>query len=356
MNRCVFFILFIFSLGLLATSCQSKKQLSGTNAEQPAVATLAKTTYKPGDTISIRLAQPLASVTVMVDSQQAVILKQADTVVSIRSTASRVGLHQVVVRGVTTSKLTIADTLDIELWSDSTPRPIQYTVLKTYPHQASSFTQGLEFQGKTLYESTGQNGQSKLMQIDLATGAPIRTVSLANQYFGEGITIVNGKIYQLTWTSGVCFQYKMDFTLEKTLAYHTQGWGLTHVDSTLILSDGTNKLYFLTPGFQRIREVAVYDNTGPIMNLNELEYVDGYVFANVWQTNRIVQIDLASGKVVGDLHMEAIGPPGVDTNINVLNGIAFQPAENAFYVTGKNWPTLTKIRLLPKGSSSVASR
>ncbi|MVM37095.1 hypothetical protein GO730_04480 [Spirosoma sp. HMF3257] len=155
---------------------------------------------------------------------------------------------------------------------------------------------------------------------------------------------------------GVCFRYTLDFVLDKTYSYPTQGWGLTHTDSMLIQSDGSNKLYFLTPDFQRKGELVVYDNMGPVMNLNELEYVNGYIYANIWQTNRIIQIDSKSGKVVGDLDMTGILPTNIDTKANVLNGIAFQPTENAFYITGKNWPTLTKIQLKNKDKKLVASR
>jgi glutamine cyclotransferase len=198
------------------------------------------------------------------------------------------------------------------------------------------------------------------MKIDLLTGSMLQSISLPAPYFGEGITIVNNHIYQLTWTSGQCFQYSMDMTLKKTHAYHTQGWGLTHQDSTLIVSDGSNRLFFYTPSFQKTGELMVYDNQGPVMNLNELEYIDGYVLANVWQTNRIVQIDLKSGKVIGELMIDPSLQPGVDSKENVLNGIAHRASESALYITGKNWPTLYKIKVKglfkPEGKPVIALR
>ncbi|QMW05223.1 glutaminyl-peptide cyclotransferase [Spirosoma foliorum] len=348
--------LFIALLGLSVLTCKQKKEQTTTteDTKQP-IASLTKSTYTLGDTITIQLSQPLSEATVSLDDVGSPLVQKSATSLSIHTGAEKIGLHQLVVRGKTANNTVNADTLSVEFWSDINPRSITYTVLKTLPHQSSSFTQGLEFYKGTLYESTGLNSQSKLMQIDLATGSTIKSVSLDSQYFGEGITILNDRIYQLTWTSGVCFQYTMDFKLAKTFAYPTQGWGLTHTDSVLIQSDGSNKLYFLSPDFQRKGELVVYDNMGPVMNLNELEYVNGYVYANVWQTNRIVQIDIKTGKVVGNLNMEGIRPTNIDKE-NVLNGIAFQPTENAFYVTGKNWPTLTKIQLKSKDKKLVASR
>lgn len=350
MNRQICFIL----LSLYLIGCKSKQERA-TEEMPPVVASLAKTTFLPGDQLSIRLSEPLSRVTIRLDSAIVPIGQQSDTAISVQVTAPKIGLHQLVVQGVTQAKRNVSDTLSIELWSDIVPQPIVYSVLKTYPHQENSFTQGLEFYKGALYEGTGLNSQSKLLQVDLLTGSAIKSVPLADQYFGEGITVVNDKIYQLTWTSGVCFRYKMDFSLDKTFNYHTQGWGLTHRDTTLILSDGSNKLYFLNPNFQQKDEVSVYDNKGPVMNLNELEYANGYVFANVWQTNRIVQIDPTSGKVVGEMNMDGILPP-INTQENVLNGIAYQPNENAFYVTGKRWPTMTKIQLKLAAKRTLAIR
>ena len=311
-----------------------------------------KPVYTLQDSVLIHLSQPLTQVTVRWDGNAISITQRGPDTVSVKATLPKTGLHQVIVSGVMTNKQPISDTLSVELWSDMVPADIHYAVLKTYPHEVNSFTQGLEFYQGNLYEGTGLNGQSKLMTVDLQTGRPLKSVALPEQYFGEGITIVNSKIYQLTWISGLCFQYSMNLSLEKTYTYVTQGWGLTHRDTTLILSDGSNKLYFYTPDFQKKAELSVYDNTGPITNLNELEYINGYVFANIWQTNRIAQIDLASGKVVGYLNMDDIVPPGIDSKENVLNGIAHQAGENALYITGKNWPTLFKIQLSSASADS----
>ncbi|WP_461094870.1 glutaminyl-peptide cyclotransferase [Spirosoma gilvum] len=357
MNRNLYSF-FLLGLSVLYISCQPKRntETAQTDEAKPAVATLSKSTYTLGDTIVIQLSKPLAEASVTLRATSTPIIQRSDSSLTIRAKSIKTGLHSLIISGKLADQSVISDTLNIELWSDFRPVALRYSVLKQYPHQSESFTQGLEFYRGNLYESTGLNGQSKLMLVDLATGAIKKSVSLDSQYFGEGITIFRDKIYQLTWTSGVCFRYNLDFTLDKTFTYHTQGWGLTHTDSTLILSDGTNRLFFLTPDFQRKGELAVYDNLGPVMNLNELEYVNGYVFANVWQTNRIVQIDVSTGKVVGELSMDAILPKNVDTKANVLNGIAYQADENALYVTGKNWPTLFKIQLKNLPNRIVALR
>lgn len=334
-------------LGLFGLSCQPEKKSRVTQdmPEKLIIASVPKPTYTVGDSIAIQLAQPLSRVAVWWDGASISAPQSVADSLTIGTRGKTVGLHQVVVRGETTGAQSITNTLTVELLSDIIPPEKSYTVQATYPHDTASFTQGLEFYRGRLYESTGLNGKSRLMTIDLPTGKAIQTVSLPNQHFGEGITVVNNKIYQLTWTSGLCFRYKPDFTLEKTLVYHTQGWGLTHQDSTLILSDGSNKLYFYTPELVKLKELSVYDDKGPVVNLNELEYVNGCVFSNIWQTNRIVQIDAASGKVVAYLNMERILPPSIDPKENVLNGIAYNPQEKALFVTGKNWPTLLKIQL-----------
>ena len=354
----IFTVLFA---GWLMMACQQSKKSETSSVDQPKpVATLASATYTLGDSILIQLSQPLTQVFIAWDNKPALTVQPATKALFVNSATEKVGLHKLIVTGITASQKKIADTLSVELWSDRKPQVLAYSVLKTYPHLASSFTQGLEFHGNTLYEGTGQNGQSKLMKIDLATGSVIQSVSLPEQYFGEGITIANDRIYQLTWTSGQCFRYKMDFTLEKTFIYHTEGWGLTHTDSTLIVSDGSNKLSFYTADFQKTGELTVYDDKGPVMNLNELEYVNGYVLANVWKTNRIVQIDLTSGKVVGEINISSTLPAGIDTSENVLNGIAYKSGEKALYITGKNWPSLFKIQVNglfnSKARSTIALR
>lgn len=326
-------------------ACQKTKKAAVEATEIPALATLSQPAFTVGDSLNIQLNEPLSQVSISWDGQPGLGVTPIHNRLVIDSRAQTVGLHQLILTGTTATKTTASDTLSVELWSNLVPTRYNYSVLKTYPHQASSFTQGLEFYKGTLFEGTGLQGESKLMKTDLTSGAILQSVSVPAEFFGEGITILNDRIYQLTWTSGKCFQYSMDLALQQTFTYHTQGWGLTHRDTTLIVSDGSNRLSFYSPTFHKTGELAVYDNKGPVMNLNELEYVGGTVLANVWQTNRIVQIDLATGKVIGELMIDPQLVKGVDTKQDVLNGIAYQGDENAIYITGKNWPNLFKIQV-----------
>ena len=338
-------VLWLF--GLLHVGCNEKKPAESIPEVpvRPAVATLSKTGYQPGDSITIQLSQPLSQLAVSWDNAVVLTKPVGKDSVRIATIGNAVGHHQVVVGGLLANEEPSADTLTVDLWSDVKPQKLTYSLIRTYPHQTSSFTQGLEFDQGTLYEGTGLNGQSKLMKVDLKTGLTTKSVDLPNQYFGEGITLVDNHIYQLTWISGQCFRYTRELVLDNTFTYHTQGWGLTHRDTILIMSDGSNRLIFYTPDFRRVGDIAVYDNNGPVVNLNELEYVNGYVLANVWQTNRIVQIDPTTGKIIGELQLNAILPTSIDTKENVLNGIAYRPDEGALYVTGKNWPALFKLQV-----------
>ncbi len=342
MRRTPTFLLLLL-IGLTIRSCRQKQETTSPTPA-PSLVRATKTAYAIGDSITLQLDPSFRVNAVGWDNRpvQPII---SSGLLSFKPATATVGYHQLVITGQTTTQKQVSDTLQIDVWSDVIPRRLAYTVLQTYPHQRSSFTQGLAFYNDVLYEGTGLNGQSKLMKVNLSDGATIQSIDLPSQFFGEGITVVNDHIYQLTWTSGQCFYYTTDLVLKKTFVYHTQGWGITHRDTTLIVSDGSNRLTYYSLDFQKLGETVVYDNQGPVTNLNELEYVNGYVLANVWQTNRIVQIDPASGKVVGELRIDPNLPAGVNTNNDVLNGIAYRPGEQALYITGKNWPSLFRIQV-----------
>lgn len=225
-----------------------------------------------------------------------------------------------------------------------------YRMLQAYPHNRGAFTQGLVMANGALYESTGINGRSTLRRVDLESGEVKQSRSLPRQYFGEGMAVLGDRIIQLTWRSGVIFVYDRDtFTLLRTVVYNAEGWGLTSDGRQLIASDGSAILRFLDPEtFEELRRVEVKDSAGPVTKLNELEYVDGRILANVWQTERIAIIDPASGRVNGWLDLAGLltaeeGTEGVD----VLNGIAHDPRTGRLYVTGKLWPRLFAIEPVP---------
>jgi glutamine cyclotransferase len=207
----------------------------------------------------------------------------------------------------------------------------------------------LVFEDGFLYEGTGLRGRSTLRQVDLDTGNVLRILSLRDQLFGEGITIFDGKIIQLTWQAGLGFVYdKNSFELLRQFHYPTEGWGITHDGERLIMSDGTATLRFLDPeSLTEIDRIQVNDSTGPVARLNELEFIRGEVYANVWQTNFIARIDPRTGSVVGWIDLTGLlEPKDLTQPVDVLNGIAYNVENDRLFVTGKLWPKLFEIRLL----------
>jgi glutamine cyclotransferase len=228
--------------------------------------------------------------------------------------------------------------------------PTQYTyrILKTYPHDTSAYTEGLLFADGCLYESTGEIGTSTLRRVELATGEVQQQVKLADAFYGEGLALVDGKLFQLTWRNHVGFVYdKETFALLGNFSYSTDGWGLTFDGKDLILSDGTDKLHFLDPAsFQLTGQVSVHDGNTTIVDINELEYINGEVYANIWHTQTIAIINPHTGEVKGWIDLSGLyQPKGLD---DVLNGIAYDSQSSRLYVTGKDWPSVFEIEIVPK--------
>ena len=225
-----------------------------------------------------------------------------------------------------------------------------YRVVTTYPHDPAAFTQGLVFDAGTLYEGTGLNGQSSVRRVDLASGQVLQSQALAPKYFGEGITVWGEQLIQLTWQSRVGFVYdKTTFQLIKQFTYPTEGWGLTQDGAQLIMSDGTARLYFLDPGtLAETRRITVTDRGAPVVMLNELEYIRGEIFANIWQTDRIARIAPDTGRVAGWIDLTGLlGAADRAQPVDVLNGIAYDAGHDRLVVTGKLWPRLFEITLIP---------
>lgn len=224
-----------------------------------------------------------------------------------------------------------------------------YKVVKTYPHDRKAFTQGLVFENGILYEGTGLRGQSTLRKVELSTGDVLQRIELPARFFGEGVTIYGDKIIQLTWQSNVGFVYdKESFELLQEFSYPTEGWGITHDGQRLIMSDGSSTLHFLDPEtFDEIGQISVRDNDGPVTRLNELEYVQGEVYANVWQTDRIARIASDTGQVTGWIELEGLlSAEDRMERVDVLNGIAYDTSNDRLFVTGKWWPKLFEIELI----------
>jgi glutamine cyclotransferase len=223
--------------------------------------------------------------------------------------------------------------------------------VNTYSHDRDAFTQGLAFDGGFLYEGTGLHGKSSLRRVELETGKVLEAYALPPEYFGEGIAIFGDTIIQLTWQSNIGFVYDKH-SLERIgdFTYATEGWGITHDGKRFIMSDGTSTLYFLdSDTLQPAGHIEVYDNGTPVSNLNELEYIKGKVYANVWRTDNIAIIDPDSGYVTGWIDLSGLLPPETGgTGVDVLNGIAYDSENSRLFVTGKLWPWLFEIELVPK--------
>lgn len=225
---------------------------------------------------------------------------------------------------------------------------ISFTVVNAFPHDTSYFTEGLEFYKGHLLESTGLEGQSRLALYDLASGNLQKEISLPATSFGEGATVFRDTVYQLTWRESKVYVYSVqDFRKLKELPLNGEGWGLTHDSTALIASNGSNNLYFYEPGtFRLLKKIEVTENDVPAVNLNELEYVNGFVYANQWQMNYILKIDPSNGNVVAKMDLSSLVQQEKTQNPMAaeLNGIAYNPETKKFYITGKNWAKIYELQ------------
>lgn len=237
------------------------------------------------------------------------------------------------------------------------PQPITFSIDTVLPHDSGAFTQGLQFYNGKLYEGTGQLKESTLRIVDPKTGNVEKKYLIPDpEIFGEGITIFKNKIYQLTWENNKIFVYELnDITKPvKTLNWPYKGWGITNDGKSLIISDGSDKIYYVLPDeekntMRQLKIISVADNTGSLDNLNELEFIDGYIYANRWQTDDILKIDTSNGHVVGKMDMKGLlfqyAPNAKSNEGSVLNGIAYDSTTKKLYITGKNWPKMFEIKL-----------
>jgi glutamine cyclotransferase len=222
-----------------------------------------------------------------------------------------------------------------------------YEVVNAWPHDPKAFTQGLVYLNGVLLESTGLNGQSSLRKVDLKTGEVLKKVEVPAAYFAEGLAVLDGKIFQLTWQNGKGFVYNLEsFKLEREFSYEGEGWGLATDGRSLIMSDGTDRIRFIDPvSFETKRTIQVSHRGRPVNRLNELEYINGEIFANVWGTDYIVRLDPANGNVVGIIDFTGLLPVPERSGTDVLNGIAYDATGRRLFVTGKLWPKLFEVRL-----------
>jgi glutamine cyclotransferase len=342
-------VLSVILLGLFAVACQDKakehENLFAFNT------TAFKETYTPDESVTLEIQntqnKTIDSIIYYVNDAKVASKKGAEKV-SLALLDKKLG-YQNLKALVYFEGENVETTARIEVISNVVPKLLNYTIVNTFAHDTLAFTEGLEFYRDTLIESTGQNGISHFRKYDYKTGKIFKQVNLENEYFGEGITVINNKIYQLTWQSNVGFIYDAN-TLKKlkTFSYDKkiEGWGMTHDDKHIYQSDGTEKIWKMDPETQKMVDyINVYTNSNKIKSINELEWIDGKIYGNIWQKDAIAVINPATGAVEGVLDLSGLRSKVKAKPEDVLNGIAFNPKTKTIFVTGKNWDKLFEIRV-----------
>lgn len=342
-------VLSVISLGLFAVACQDKakehENLFAFNT------TAFKETYTPDESVTLEIQntqnKTIDSIIYYVNDAKVASKKGAEKV-SLALLDKKLG-YQNLKALVYFEGENIETTARIEVISNVVPKLLNYTIVNTFAHDTLAFTEGLEFYRDTLIESTGQKGISHFRKYDYKTGKIFKQVNLENEYFGEGITVINNKIYQLTWQSNVGFIYDAN-TLKKlkTFPYDKkiEGWGMTHDDKHIYQSDGTEKIWKMDPETQKMVDfINVYTNSNKIKSINELEWIDGKIYGNIWQKDAIAVINPTTGAVEGVLDLSGLRGKVTNKDAEVLNGIAFNPKTKTIFVTGKNWDKLFEIRV-----------
>ena len=355
MNIRLFSTFIVLSVFISSFSCSNKANRS----RKPAVRINAESVHKKivyGDDINISIAVKvkdgqLKETNIFVDSVLVTTNNNTEFNYTLKGFKS-IGKHTIKAQAVKTDGVEGVYFKTFEVLSDVIPEKYSYEVVQTYPHNETSFTEGLEIHDGFIYESTGENGKSFLYKNNLKTGKTVKSVKLADKYFGEGITIFNNKIYQLTYKTKVGFIYNLE-NMALIDSFHfesTEGWGMTHDEKYLIMDDGTNILTYLdSTTLKAVKKLQVYDDKDQVLYLNELEYSDGFIYANLWTTNLILKIDPQTGKVLAKIDLEGILTlSNTDKQVDVLNGIAIDPVTKKMYITGKLYPKLFEIKPIKK--------
>lgn len=289
------------------------------------------------------------SVTVFFDSKHVTTIKSEPWECSISSAFTvTTGRKSLKVTAYREGKTQNTITRFMIIYSDAVPKRYGFKVIHTYPHSRDAYTQGLVYDNGVMFEGTGQETGSSLREVELETGKVIRQHNLDAALFGEGIAIYKDRIYHVTWKNEVGFIYdKSTFNVINKIYYSTEGWGLTTMNDRIVMSDGSNVLYFFEPDmFTVVSRIEVYDNKEKIDSLNELEFINGEIWANIWMSDRIARIDPVSGKVIGYIDLTGLLPASDrKPDTDVLNGIAYDNDGKRIFVTGKRWPKLFEIKV-----------
>jgi glutaminyl-peptide cyclotransferase len=346
----LFFIVFTFLKCNSSQNNMNTKQLSNPNLLKLSFAD-NKTVYLKGDTISISIIKTdipnFDSCHVFIDNYLVHSIQHIDNIKLI-SDSLKMGTRKISLKYFSNNEIWNGN-ISFTLIPKDAPIQRKYKIINTYPHDIEAYTQGLEFdEGVYMYEGTGLRGKSTLRKVNFETGKVEQVVELEDTYFGEGISIVDNKIFQLTWQEKIGFVWdKESFNLISTFTYPTEGWGLCFDGTNLLMSDGSNNIYTMSvPYFKEIDRIEVFTNAGAVRYLNELEYIEGYIYANVYQSDIVVKIDPFNGEVIeridfsGLLKKEDIKP-----QTDVLNGIAYDSINKRLFVTGKNWPKLFEVEI-----------
>lgn len=351
----------LLSLGLvfILSQCTDDEKTKGRFNKGPVAKfelPFNNTTAQRGKTIrvEISLSDHAAFENVKIFTKDTVLfngaLQKEKMMMEVNTKSWSIGTTQISLEAKTKEGKVKRDNRIIKILSDVYPTSYTAEVVTVYPHRTTSYTQGLEFDGDQLYEGTGgmgSTGKSMIAKVDLETGKPILRENLGSEFFGEGITIVGDELFQLTWQQNKCFVYdKNTFEKKKEFTYTGEGWGLCNDGEMLIMSDGSERLYFRDPSnFALKKTIEVYSNMGAVKQLNELEYIEGKIYANVYQSNSIVIIDPKTGIVTGEIDASIIALDYRKTG-EVLNGIAYKKSSKQLFITGKNWPSLLEIALV----------
>ena len=356
MRTLTVFVSFIILTSFVLVNCaQSSKRI-----RKPVTSiqiTPRNKNYKAGDKLIVNFQTKIKDgafnkTEFFLDGKSVFLSEKIDGTFEIETSGFEVGTHYLKAAATLTDGTTGENYSDFMLLSDIIPQKFGYKVIKTYLHNSDRFTEGLEIKNGYLYESTGNEGTSFVYKIDLSNWKVIKETKLDDKYFGEGITILNGKLYQLTYKTQIGFVRDLNtFELLKTWNFkNEQGWGMTNDGKYLIMGDGTEFLTYLDPEtLKEIKRVQVCNEKGIVSSLNELEYINGEIWANIWTTDTIVKIDPKTGKVLATIDLKGLLDSGFSnqkTQVDVLNGIAWDRDKNKVYVTGKYWPKIYEIEIV----------